>query len=86
MSLSPSSGRNTASWPRNLGGTDQNESSTSHDASDIFECLTLDFGLMKQYIGGNVCQLVMNLLGRGMWCIFKILLQTRAVKLYFNIF
>ena len=44
MSLSPSSGRNTA---RNLGETDQNESSysssTSHDASDIFECLTLDF-------------------------------------------
>ena len=43
MSLSPSSGRNTASRARNLGGTDQNESSTSHDASDIFECLTLDF-------------------------------------------
>jgi hypothetical protein len=41
MSLSPSSGRNTA---RNLGETDQNESSTSRDASDIFECLTLDFG------------------------------------------
>ncbi|CAB4023736.1 leucine-zipper-like transcriptional regulator 1 isoform X2 [Paramuricea clavata] len=41
MSLSPSSGRNTA---RNLGETDQNESSAGRDASDIFECLTLEFG------------------------------------------
>ena len=27
-----------------MGETDQNESSTSRDASGIFECLTLDFG------------------------------------------